>query len=106
MADAGERLVAPIGQSCDAWGMTDKPLIYWSEDLREEIGAALITAPNAPTGYINLSTGPDMAQHRTLRPTGSGHGHGRDPAWPRARAAEHRRAEGPRAMISSSGRSG
>ncbi len=40
--------------------MTDKPRIYWAQDVREEIGAALITAQ---TGYFQLSNGPDMVRH-------------------------------------------
>lgn len=43
--------------------MSEKPIIYWSEAQRDEIGAALLTAQNALTGYFNLSNGPDMEQH-------------------------------------------
>jgi hypothetical protein len=43
--------------------MSNKPYIYWAEDVRDEIGSALLVAQNALSGYLALSNGPDTPQH-------------------------------------------
>ena len=55
-------------RSCYDHPMNTKPFLYWSEEQREEAGAALLIAQNALTGYAELAAAAGI--HSTSRSLG------------------------------------